>query len=155
MCHTIFWLITIWWSIFVRVEIQVQNRLCFLDISIFKVFFLSVIIIITCMTDIANTSQYQLHVQIFGASLNCLVKNFKIVECTYICEFLWRWKLASGTNDDVSDTKWAQLEPAERKDNRGDSHGLILLHMHTLLFKAFIAVESTTHWVACGTIRSI
>lgn len=41
--------------------------------------------------------------------------------CIYFSEFLWRWKLSRGANDDVSNTKWTQLEPAGQ-DNREYSH---------------------------------
>lgn len=35
----------------------------------------------------------------------------------YVSEIFSRWKLPSGTNDDVSNATWSQLKPVEQKDS--------------------------------------
>lgn len=36
----------------------------------------------------------------------------------YVSKIFSRWKLPSGTNDDVSNATWSQLKPVEQKDSR-------------------------------------
>lgn len=67
--------------------------------------------------------------------------------------------MGCGTNDDVSNSRWAQLEPGRtERPQRGRSHTVqisLSTYAHTLLFSAFIVVTLTTHCVACDIIRSL
>lgn len=49
-------------------------------------------------------------------------------EDSYIGEFIFSWKQSWGTNENVSDTRWAQLESMWRRHKREDSHILFLIN---------------------------
>lgn len=49
-------------------------------------------------------------------------------EDRYIGEFIFSWKQSWGTDENVSDTRWAQLESMWRRHKREDSHILFLIN---------------------------
>lgn len=49
-------------------------------------------------------------------------------EDSYIGEFIFSWKQSRGTDENVSDTRWAQLESMWRRHKREDSHILFLIN---------------------------
>lgn len=43
-------------------------------------------------------------------------------EAIYIGEFFFSWKLSCGANENVTDTRWAQLKSMWRTNKREDSY---------------------------------